>query len=374
MNDDSPPPEATREPARLHAEKVGALTGEIAAAEKIPAIAVAVSTATQTLYAGAVGLADLAQSRRATSRDQYPWFSMTKIATATAALRLHADGLLDLDAPIGTYLAGYRPHPDHGHPSTRQLLVHTAGLANPVPVRWVRPEHRPADPAMLTRIIVKHGTPRRPVGARATYSNIGYLLAAEVMQAVTGHPVEQVVQDTVLGPLGMTGTGYRYRGDAPRATGYVRMPRALRPVLRRMLPDGIVGPPVGGYTSFQPFLVNGAGYGGLVGHVTDAVRLAAAHSATATDPHPVLAQPDIERMRTSSAAGKRFDHGIGWFRRPTDAARTPGFVEHYGTGGGYWNAMRIYPTEGLAMVAMANTTAKWDVDRLFTKLEELPWR
>lgn len=38
---------------------------------------------------------------------------MTKIATATAAMRLHADGVLDLDAPIGINLPGYRPHPRH---------------------------------------------------------------------------------------------------------------------------------------------------------------------------------------------------------------------------------------------------------------------
>jgi CubicO group peptidase (beta-lactamase class C family) len=58
---------------------------------------------------------------------------------------------------------------------------------------------------------------------------------------------------------------------------------------------------------------------------------------------------------------------------PADAGRDPGFVEHYGTGGGYWNAMRVYPALDLAMVAMANTTASWDFDQLFTGLSELDW-
>jgi CubicO group peptidase (beta-lactamase class C family) len=130
---------------------------------------------------------------------------------------------------------------------------------------------------------------------------------------------------------------------------------------------------VGPYTSLQPFLVNGPAYGGLVGTAADASRLAAVHAAAATDPHPVLKQGDIEEMRTISATGKRFDHGVGWFRRPADARRVPVFVEHYGTGGGFWNAMRVYPNDRLAMVAMANTTAAWDVDRLFTQLKDLPW-
>ena len=98
------------------------------------------------------GYADLAEGRESTVNDQYPWFSMTKIATATAAVRLHADGQLDLDAPVGTYLPDYRPT-RHGHPTTRQLLTHTAGLANPLPIRWVRSEDQPEDPALLKRVV-----------------------------------------------------------------------------------------------------------------------------------------------------------------------------------------------------------------------------
>lgn len=213
----------------------------------------------------------------------------------------------------------------------------------------------------------------KPVGAHGSYSNIGYLLAAEVIRAVTGRPIEDCVQDTVLAPLGMGSTGYRYDPVAPRAVGYVRMPTFLRPAMRRLLPQGIVGPQTGRYTSLHPFLVNGAGYGGLVGTVGDAALLAAAHAAAATDPHPVLQQQDIETMRRITNPGRRFDHGLGWFRRSGDASRSPGFVEHFGTGGGFWNAMRIYPDARLAIVAMANTTAAWHADRLLTQLKEMAW-
>lgn len=77
--------------------------------------------------------------------------------------------------------------------------------------------------------------------------------------------------------------------------------------------------------------------------------------------------------QTIRARGKRLDHGIGWFRKPADVTRIPAFVEHYGTAGGLWNAMRIYPEDRLALVAMANTTAAWNVDRLYTQLKSLPW-
>lgn len=362
-----------REPAQRHAAAAAAIAEEVAKRCRVPGISFAVAGSTGIHHVGAVGHADLAERRPASPEDQYPWFSMTKIATATTAMRLHADGALDLDAPIGTYLPAYRAHARRGHPTMRQLLTHTAGLANPMPIRWVRPEHAPADPTQLEHIVRKHGTPRRNVGGRPAYSNIGYLLAGQVIEAVTGQTVEDAVRDAVLEPMTMTATGYRYREQAPRATGYVRLPAAMVPALRAMLPGGVVGPRVAGRTSLKPFLVNGAAYGGLIGTVADAARFAATHAAGASDPHPLLDQSHVEAMRTIAHRGKRFDHGIGWFRKPTDAHRSPAFVEHYGTGGGFWNAMRIYPEDGLAMVAMANTTARWDVDHLFTGLKELTW-
>jgi CubicO group peptidase (beta-lactamase class C family) len=194
-----------------------------------------------------------------------------------------------------------------------------------------------------------------------------------VIESATGHSVEDCIRDLVLTPLGMRATGFRYQRERRRAVGYVRLNPAFRPLLRTFLPRGLLGPRTGSYTSFHPFLVNGAGYGGLIGPATDAARLAAMHAAAVDDPHPVLDQHDIELMRTVGTSGKPFDHGIGWFRRPRDAHRTPPFVEHYGTGGGYWNAMRVYPDSRLAIVAMANTTAEWNVNRLFTDIEALSW-
>jgi CubicO group peptidase (beta-lactamase class C family) len=353
------------------ADRAQEVMEEVALAHQIPGMTVAVATPDALLYAGAVGYADLADRRPASIDDQYPWFSMSKIATATTAMRLHRAGVLDLDAPIGNYLPDYRPHPKHGHPTTRHLLTHTAGLSNPVPVRWVRPEHEPADDGVISRIIAKHGTPVHVVGQKAKYSNIGYLLAGEVITATSGHSVEDNVRRHVLGPLSMTATGYDYRADCPRSVGYVRVRRPVVPLLRAALPRGIVGHRVAGHNALNPFLINGAAFGGLVGTVTDAVRLAAIHAAGPDDPEVLLGRGDIESMRTIVSPGKRFDHGIGWFRKPGDADRTPGFVEHYGTGCGYWNAMRIYPGRRLAMVAMTNTTFAWDADGLFTRLEEL---
>jgi CubicO group peptidase (beta-lactamase class C family) len=59
--------------------------------------------------------------------------------------------------------------------------------------------------------------------------------------------------------------------------------------------------------------------------------------------------------------------------RPTARSREatglpPSFVEHWGTGGGFCNAMRLYPDRGLGMVVLANTTRPYDHHALMTAL------
>jgi hypothetical protein len=49
------------------------------------------------------------------------------------------------------------------------------------------------------------------------------------------------------------------------------------------------------------------------------------------------------------------------------------YVEHYGAGAGFWNAMRIYPDSGLGLAVTANTTASYGVDSLFAALAGLRW-
>lgn len=329
---------------------------------RTPAMSYAVATARGFSARGAVGIADLERRRPVSAEDQFPWFSMTKVATATATVHLAGKGRLDLDAPITEYLAGYSPG-RHQSPTARQLLTHTAGLRNPLPVRWIRPDGRPPNTDLIEDVVSRHGRPHRSPGERAAYSNIGYLLLGQILESVTCRSAEQTITDVVLDPLGMAETGFEFDPARPRATGYVRAPGIVHPLLRWFLPDRVVAGRVDGYSALRPFLVEGAAYGGLVGPAADAAKLALAHLARPTNPGPL---GDLSGMRVIGHSGKPFDHGIGWFRKPVDATRTPAFVEHYGTGGGFWNAMRIYPTAGVAVVGMTNNTRAWPFDDFFS--------
>jgi CubicO group peptidase (beta-lactamase class C family) len=336
----------------------------------VPGLTVAVTDAQRLLVAEGFGCADLAARRPATSDTCYPWFSMSKIATATLAMRLADEGRLDLDGPVAALVPQYAAR-SGVQPSVRQLLDHTAGAADPLPLRWVLPgDAADDDVAAFTRqILTRHGRPKRPAGGPARYSNVGYLVLAEAIARAAGEPFVDHMRRALLAPAGMASTGYAHRSDLEHATGYVRLPRAATPLLRAALPAGIVGDRHGGHVALRPFRVAGAGYGGLIGSAPDAARLLRLHLADgAVDGGRILTSESARAMRSIATPGRPFDLGLGWFRRPADRNAVPGFVEHWGTGGGFWNAMRLYPDLGLGVVVMANTTRAYDHHALMTAL------
>jgi len=167
-------------------------------------------------------------------------------------------------------------------------------------------------------------------------------------------------------------TGFHDPGGPDRATGYVKAPRLADPLLRRLLPTGIAGHRHGPYLALNDFAVDGPAYGGLIGDVLDAGRFLRMHLRDGElDGARILSSPTARQMRTIDQIGKPFHHGIGWFRRPTNA--TEHWVEHFGAGVGYWNVMRLYPDRGLGVVIMSNSTSSYDFEPLFALLAGTSW-
>ena len=144
----------------------------------VPGLSVAVVKGDRVVWERGFGLADLATSTPATPATSYLWFSMTKIVTATAVMKLVEGGNLDLDALADEYFRGFKVLPQPTPVTVCHLLNHSSGLANPLPIRWVRPADAP-DPdrgAFVHRLLAKHRKLKSVPGERASYSNLGYLV------------------------------------------------------------------------------------------------------------------------------------------------------------------------------------------------------
>jgi CubicO group peptidase (beta-lactamase class C family) len=362
----------------MSVEALEALFRERLDGDNVPGFSAAVVKDDRVVWERGFGFADLATASPATPLTSYLWFSMTKIVTATAVMRLAEEGDLDLDAPADEYFRGFKVISQPVPVTVRHLLNHSSGLANPLPIRWVRPADAPASDrgAFVGRLLAKNRRLRSVPGERAAYSNLGYLALGEVVSEVSGSGYEEYVRDEILSPLGMERTGFSYPQPAgdEAATGYQPLWKPLTPLFRAALPRGIVGPRHGRYVSFEPFYVEGAAYGGLVGGAAEAARLVLLHlNGGAVDGARLLSAESVAEMKRIVPRGGKRDFGLGWFR-PKKAERSrPAYVEHLGGGAGFWNVMRLYPDESLGVVVMGNTTG-YDHEAICDAIVAVSWQ
>jgi CubicO group peptidase (beta-lactamase class C family) len=137
--------------------------------------------------------------------------SIAKPLTAVAVLALVARGVLALDDDVNDRLTSWRvPACGTWQPrvTLRALLSHSSGL----PV-FHGVGHEVDEPSYTVAELLSGRDPaHRPVrvellpGLLAVYSNAGYEVVEQLVEDVTGAPLATLVEEVVLGPLGMTNT------------------------------------------------------------------------------------------------------------------------------------------------------------------------
>ncbi|MEU6700382.1 serine hydrolase [Pseudonocardia sp. NPDC046786] len=139
-----------------------------------------------------------------------PVASVSKVVTALTALRLHHDGVLDLDAAITTS-TGVAPvdrrDPGARTPVTgRHLLTHHSGLTEPL-LMHPDPPGGPGDVTPLLGPWLREQPPvlDRPAGTGLHYSPLaGHALLGAAIERATGLPFAEAARALVLGPAGAT--------------------------------------------------------------------------------------------------------------------------------------------------------------------------
>lgn len=154
--------------------------------------------------------------------------SVTKQFTAVAIMILNERGLVDLDAPVKTYLPD-APAAWDGV-TVRHLLTHTSGV--PSFTDFDDYEALKTLPATMDSLIARFRD--RPLdfqpGEGWDYSNSGYVVLTAVVEKASGESYADFVAETLFQPLGMNDSGYdshaailphRASGYAPTARGIV---------------------------------------------------------------------------------------------------------------------------------------------------------
>jgi CubicO group peptidase (beta-lactamase class C family) len=127
--------------------------------------------------------------------------SVSKLFTTIATMQLVEQGLVDLDAPVASYLPEFAAGGKQAV-TVRMLLTHTSGLPSWAPL-WSR------YPSPAERLAAALATPlSAPPDTRYVYSDLGLIALGTLVERVTGQPLDVVVRDRITTPLGMADTMY----------------------------------------------------------------------------------------------------------------------------------------------------------------------
>jgi len=176
-------------------------------ADRLPSVAAAVVRKGEVAWANAVGVADYDGDRPATAGTQYRIGSITKTFTATAIMQLYAAGALDLDDRLGEHLDDV----GDGSPTIRRMLAHLSGIQREVGDMFVDGTS-PVEEDLNVAFALE------PARAHH-YSNLAFGLLGRVVAAKSGKPYTEVVDERIIGPLGLTRT--TWLPEQPKAQGYL---------------------------------------------------------------------------------------------------------------------------------------------------------
>ena len=130
--------------------------------------------------------------------------SISKSFTALGMMILADEGKVDLLAPVTAYLPGFRMA-DHRYRDikVRDLLRHASGLSRSQGSIVYEGDEVTADVliARLAGARLAHAP-----GERYDYCNMNYVLAGAIIEAVSGQPYLDYLEERVFLPLGMTRT------------------------------------------------------------------------------------------------------------------------------------------------------------------------
>ena len=202
-------PEPTVDPAETLMAEIAAAVDEWRAEANVPGVSLAIippGGGEPILVAS--GVRDLATNDPVSTDDYFRIGSITKPVTSALILQLVEEGLVDLDAPISTYLDNWAPGYEYEDTVTvRQALNHTDGFieyafdpgfyALTIPRGDV-----PLEPQEILDFAASRGPLYEP-GTEYVYNTTGYLAAGLVLEEVTGNAAVDEYRQRFLDPLGL---------------------------------------------------------------------------------------------------------------------------------------------------------------------------
>lgn len=224
--------------------------------------------------------------------------SLTKVAATTTAVALLVDeGRVQLDAPVVRYLPEFAGVPGHDAITVRHLLAHNSGLPSPMRL-WKHAKTR----AELMQLVYRIPVEAAP-GERQHYRDENFILLGELVERVSGQPLDRFLAVRAFGPLGLRDTGFN-----PPAALLPRIPPTeLDTYHRHRLVRGTV------HDESADLMGGVSGHAGLFASAADLARLAQLYLDEGRAGGQPLLRPETVRSfatRQDQPAGST--RALGW--------------------------------------------------------------
>lgn len=322
-----------------------------------PSIQYAFFDTGKVIYELHYGFKNLKSKEPVEASTHFHLFSITKTFTALAVLQLAEAGKIVLNKPASAYLPGF-PYPNTI--TVEQLLSHTAGIPNPLPLKWIHlAEEHPGfkrDP-FFAEVFKAHPKLDFEPGTKFKYSNLGYVLLGQLVEAVSGQPFEDYVKEHIVDQGGIDPSGLSFHlNPSSHAVGYHKW-WSLSNALFGFLIDKakFMGGREGKWKPFNLFYNNGTAYGGLFGSASGLIQ----YAQNLLKPNSVLLNDQYKEILFTERAVRNKPTGmsLSWF---TGNLKGNKYFAHAGGGGGYYCELRVYPELGVGSVLLYNRSGMRD--------------
>ncbi|MBN9657371.1 MAG: serine hydrolase [Acidobacteria bacterium] len=170
----------------------------------VPGIAVGVIKDGQLVLAKGYGVRKLGDPAPVTPDTLFGVASNTKAFTAAALAILVDEGKLRWDDPVIQYLPAFQMYDPYvtREMTIRDLLVHRSGLGLGAGDLMFFPSSNLSSAEIVKRL--RWVRPATSFRSRYAYDNVLYLVAGQVIEAVSGKPWDTFIRERFFKPLGMT--------------------------------------------------------------------------------------------------------------------------------------------------------------------------
>lgn len=280
-------------------------------------------------------------------------FSMTKTLTAIAVLQLVEANKIKLDDVLSTYVA----HPYSSDITIRQLLSHTSGIPNPIPLKWVHlvADHDTFDGEQaLNQVLKDYPDQDNQAGEKYNYSNIGYWLLGELIQSVSKQSYTAYVTEHIFKPLNLSPKDIGFTIKTPNhAKGYLKKWSFMNVFGRFFIDAQVLGEYEGGWLHIHNVYMNGPAYGGVVGTPKAFAKILQDLLGDQSKLLGLQGKAMLYLQQTTND-GNTIPMTLGWH---IELLKGEKFFYKEGGGAGFHSEMRIYLKSNVASIMMVNRTS-----------------